>query len=793
MNLSFVTKIKLFTLFFVLLFFATTKSTAQEVGEEKTRVQGYVTPSYTYYPRVVTTGNGQLARGGGTNQQPFTATDNTDISVLSLGVNQQSEPHIKIDNNNPLNLIVSANDVVPNPNAGVGTTSDNQGYYYSYDGGANWAGSDYYPNIALPTTLSHVVNGDPSTAFDKDGDAFISTLEATHSITTPDYQGFYNAASTFPPSTTSWINPPAYTSGVSSTSNEFDKEMITIDNYVNSPYLNNIYCVGTEFTANSCVGGITGNIKFFGGNVTGNMGGALTVVNTDLRNGASGFGFGANVQTGPNGEVYACWADYPSGTIPDAAGNIGFAYSANGGTTWQNQTLAVFGSNYAGGINPSCANDFQSDLSGSAFGSAIDAHSPEVNGLIRMNDFPSMAVDRSCCSSAQTANTHHPGRIYIAFPQIGGQTSIIALSYSDDHGLTWSTPAEISITSSSPYFHAVNPSNASLQNPVLNYPISFFPAVAVDDATGIVSVAYEAFDGDLLPNTTVRQYNTTNTYVAYSIDGGVTFDNIRVSDVAHTTKPIPGFNTYAGDYLSITAYGGKAYIAWADNRIQLQSELWQVYVSELDYSNYLYTCTVDNPNTLYVNEPNIIPAGTTKTYKAIDEVIIPQVGSSFQNASGSQINIYACHEVNLRDGFSGSKEVHAYLTCTELLSCRNSYNGVARLSGSTHTGVSSATIADTKPVILQTKLGENIKLGIFPNPTSSLVYLDLSAQNAGSLLVSLRDINGKQVMYNSFSAKEGANSFKVDLSNLSQGVYFINITDENGTTIKNDRIVLMPQ
>ena len=86
-----------------------------------------------------------------------------------------------------------------------------------------------------------------------------------------------------------------------------------------------------------------------------------------------------------------------------------------------------------------------------------------------------------------------------------------------------------------------------------------------------------------------------------------------------------------------------------------------------------------------------------------------------------------------------------------------------------------------------------ITLGIFPNPTSGVVYLSLSTQNAGGLLVNISDLNGNQVMHSNFSANEGANSFKIDLSALNSGAYFINITYENGVTIKNDKLILMGQ
>ena len=86
-----------------------------------------------------------------------------------------------------------------------------------------------------------------------------------------------------------------------------------------------------------------------------------------------------------------------------------------------------------------------------------------------MNDFPSMAVDKS--------NSPYRGRIYIAYPakENGNGKAIIQVRYSDDEGATWSSP------------YTVNISNGR-QN--------FFPWIAVDNSTGTVCVVYYSFDSD---------------------------------------------------------------------------------------------------------------------------------------------------------------------------------------------------------------------------------------------------------------------------------------------------------
>jgi hypothetical protein len=171
---------------------------------------------------------------------------------------------------------------------------------------------------------------------------------------------------------------------------------------------------------------------------------------------------------------------------------------------------------------------------------------------------------------------------------------------------------------------------------------------------------------------------------------------------------------------------------------------------------------------------------------------------AFTAVTNSNLTFIAYGEVKLSNGFrvepGGNFRATTYPcpnNCPTILPADRQTNQQG--TNLTASNSPKATKPDAVVTTIATKLGSSIKLGIFPNPTSGVVYLDLSAQNAGGLLVNISDLNGNQVLRNTFSANAGANSFKVDLSSLNQGVYFINITDENGVPIKNDKLVLMPQ
>lgn len=414
---------------------------------------------------------------------------------------QQTEVHISIDKSAPGNLIAAAN-VVANG-------SFSQGYYYSQDGGVTWRGSDSFPNGGAGVS-------DPATAFDAGGTAYLATI-----ATTGDRYGVQSSATHSTPAP----NPWTWTAQVGgcipeNPGLEFDKEMIAADNTASSPYANTLYTAWTVFAQDNST-----TIKF--NHSTDRLqavrGQAFTAPLV-LVNPTPGHDTGVNVQTGPNGEVYVCWADYPQ-RVGGAATGIGFARSTNGGASFAVTPVAFA----KAGI----------EVNG--------VHPDPIFNNTRVNDFPAMAVDKG---------PTHPGRIYITYAakENGNGKAIIQVRYSDNQGASWTAPATVSIP-------------AGRQN--------WFPWIAVDDCTGDVSVVYYSFD-------TASGFET-NTYVAYSQDGGISFNNLKVSDASHTPTAISAPNIsagYAGDYIGITAYGGKAYPTWADNR----TGTWQVYTSPVSYN-----------------------------------------------------------------------------------------------------------------------------------------------------------------------------------------------------------------
>lgn len=288
--------------------------------------------------------------------------------------------------------------------------------------------------------------------------------------------------------------------------NILDKNHLWVDDSPSSPFKGNIY--------DAWMHNVSPNQIHICRSITNG-----TSYETDLSisNGtqAGSHNQGVNIKTGPNGEVYCAWSVYDSwGSTGSPEKAIGFSKSIDGGVTYSTAVRII---NNIKGIR----------------------QTNSVTQNMRTNSFPSMACDIS--------NGPYRGNLYVVWTNIGvpgvntGTTADAYLIKSSDQGNTWSTPIRIN------------------QN-VPDNKNHYLPWVTCDQANGYVSVVF--YDGRNVPS------NQAETYIAYSTDGANTFTDMKVSDVSFTPAPIPSMATgYMGDYLGITAYAGRVYPTWTDNRL----------------------------------------------------------------------------------------------------------------------------------------------------------------------------------------------------------------------------------
>jgi len=283
-----------------------------------------------------------------------------------------------------------------------------------------------------------------------------------------------------------------------------DKNHMWIDNSLDSPYEGNVYIAWTNF------GGSNDNeiaISYSDDD------GVTWTRNDNISAAvnATNHNQGVNIGTGPDGEVYAIWAIYDGWPTDETA--IGMAKSFDGGATWEPAERVI--TNIRG------------------------IRTSETSKNMRVNSFPVCAVD---CS-----NGPDRGAIYITWANIGTpgiNTGSDIDSYvvkSTDFGTIWSDPIR------------VNQDEAGLGKE------HYFPWITCDPSNGILSVIF--YDDRNVSS------NQAETFCANSNDGGLTWEDFKVSDVSFTPSPIPGLaDSYFGDYLGIIAQDGWVYPVWTDNR-----------------------------------------------------------------------------------------------------------------------------------------------------------------------------------------------------------------------------------
>ncbi|QQS35331.1 MAG: exo-alpha-sialidase [Ignavibacteriales bacterium] len=507
----------------VLFMFLTTLTSSQVEDKKWSRVSAdrnntvQQNPDYRYLPPP------QISRRYFLNETDAVVQAN--YRVLPTTNTTQSELSIDIHPNNP-NILFAGSNGTSWPVSGVYGT----GVYWSTNAGNNWSGSDN-PSPYFGSGNS----GDPAAVIGPNGNFYMGYIR--------DAGGQGVSVST-----NNGLTWSSYTAGAdpSSSADLLDKNHLWVDKKTGSAYINRVYDSWTHF-------------------VTGSASENQVVINYSSNNGANWSSFvdlsssltpgshaqGVNINTGPDGEVYAVFAIYDnwgSGLYGEDA--IAFAKSTNGGATWTSSRI----------------------YSAANFGIRGNLKTSSI----RVSSFPSMTVDRSGGS--------RNGYIYICWPQRGvspaGSDPDIVMISSSDGGENWTTPKRVNT------------------DDLNNGKDQYYPWCTVDQSTGQLHIVF--YDNR---NTTS---DSTGVFMATSGNGGNTFEEFQVSDANFKPKPISGLASgYQGDYIGITASNGKAYPFWADDR----TGNYQAWITQVSFGPAIIHTPL--PNTENVIGPYVVQATIT--------------------------------------------------------------------------------------------------------------------------------------------------------------------------------------
>jgi len=120
-------------------------------------------------------------------------------------------------------------------------------------------------------------------------------------------------------------------------------------------------------------------------------------------------------------------------------------------------------------------------------------------------------------------------------------------------------------------------------------------------------------------------------------------------------------------------------------------------------------------------------------------------------------------------------KVYGYSSAYSASSC---YTLTANISGSTFKGISQD--------VAETDTPANILL--FPNPANNSLNVTYNSDNSGDVKINIYDLTGRIVNKGKFEAEKGLNTYSMNVSDLSKGIYILIL--ENAGTMLNQKLII---
>ncbi|HYM35573.1 MAG TPA: sialidase family protein, partial [Steroidobacteraceae bacterium] len=443
---------------------------------------------------------------------PSSASDFPYFNVTSFLLADEDEPSIAINPVDQNNIIMGCNDY----------RSDSSLWYFaSTDGGVHWSGAPFRANWQLAGIAT-----DPAVTFNSSGTALYSYGRIAAGIVFPPSYNLNDVVS-FSSSDkgNSWSGPSRAVFDSSTPSSALklaDKYYIAVDGTPTSSFFNRSYLTWAEYQNNQ----------------------SRIVITHSTDNGAHwsapvAISPAAHFQcpipaTGPAGDVYVAYEDVAPSHL-----QIHVARSTDGGATFASDVI-VASYRDLGRLYP---ND------------SVYFH-PVIKGHVRVNSFPSIAVDHSA---------DHNGRIYLTYAanDANGRAHIY-FSASDDNAGHWLVPRPVE---NDPNIHPTD---------------KFFPWIAVDNSTGDVGIVCYDSRNDSLANELI------DTYFLFSHNGGASFTPLRITPYsmdphASSSRDTVGFGPgdsleFIGDYLGLDVMKKHWYPSWTDTRVGYDQDIYVAIV-----------------------------------------------------------------------------------------------------------------------------------------------------------------------------------------------------------------------
>ncbi|BCG04605.1 neuraminidase (plasmid) [Paraburkholderia sp. PGU19] len=422
--------------------------------------------------------------------------------------NKQNEPALAQNPTNPLNLVVGANDSYAEPECTDSTpsrcslslTTSISGFYTSFDAGRTWS----FGGLLDLSGFGEYAYGDPSLAFDRQGNAYYATLAFPYnSPPGAAPSDLFVARSTDGGSTfTSVAKASGDAQGIFD-----DKDSIAVGPDPTNPSQDNIYVAWTKLSG----GGSHPNQILFARSTDGGATWAKPLHLSSADTTANTFRTGAATKVGPDGTVYVIWLD-TKGTP-----GIFMTTSRDGGNTFLPPGKI---------ITVAAVNDDSLPLSGTSF---------RQTGRL----FPSLTIGPN-------------GTLYVVWCSHTNNHADVWATRSTDGGMTWSTPVSAGhLDNQSAFFASVaaDPKNKDKVSVIFQA----MDDVSPNTAPGAGVVHYDSFF-------------TQSTDGGATFGAPLRISTMRSDPDGSSLNGLQ--QQFVGDYITAVSdsQGGRVFAVWTDAR-----------------------------------------------------------------------------------------------------------------------------------------------------------------------------------------------------------------------------------
>jgi hypothetical protein len=302
--------------------------------------------------------------------------------------------------------------------------------------------------------------------------------------------------------------------------------------------------------------------------------------------------------------------------------------------------------------------------------------------------------------------------------------------------------------------------------------------------TNIVTVAFDAafVGGDITVNasngcgaSSARIRSLSLNRLPAPVISGMVNGVCGASNVPYSVAPVSGALSYSWSLPSFSSLNSSSV-----SGDQIAINLLSGYTSSSLTVNAVNNCGAGITRSITVNgapvTPGVISGSPTLCFNNIYPFSISTVaGSSAYNwiTSGASLAIQANNGLGTGQGLKNI-EIRANSLATNQSIAVKASNTCGASRNANYTGISVAVCSRIDPS--SQALASGVKLAAYPNPSKDKMWISFESSLEGKANLNIVSVTGQNVYTKEVNLNEGINQFEVELTGISNGMYFLNFS-----------------